>query len=187
MEIQEYVREDGKRKRASTAGSTKPRKRARNDDIMRNIPSGATTGFVPVSELVAKAKGSNKKVRKLTEEEFDAAGESDDLDDELEGRVPPRRTQSAKERSSHKKPRLKKAKTIATSTQRSKKPRSKTPEVTFSQKDQDDSVDFELEALATSLAAKPTKSQAEPIDLSDSEAEMEPNWAGMCLTLMVVP
>lgn len=81
MEIHPYVREVGRRKRAQ--GDDQPKKgvkRKRNDDMGRNIPQGASTGFVSVADLIAKGKKKAKKTR--VPKDFEALGEddSDDLD-----------------------------------------------------------------------------------------------------------
>jgi ATP-dependent DNA helicase MPH1 len=88
MEIEEYVREEPGRKKASFAaedeGSTvKGKKRKRNDDIGRNIPPGASHGFVSVADLLVKTKKKKIKTR-----EFDAALADDDSTDmELEENI----------------------------------------------------------------------------------------------------
>ncbi|KAF9229670.1 P-loop containing nucleoside triphosphate hydrolase protein [Gyrodon lividus] len=88
MEIEEYVREEPGRKKASVAAqdggsSEKERKRKRNDDIGRNIPPGASHGFVSVADLLVKTKKKKTKTR-----EFDAALADDDSTDmELEGNL----------------------------------------------------------------------------------------------------
>ncbi|KIK99878.1 hypothetical protein PAXRUDRAFT_822238 [Paxillus rubicundulus Ve08.2h10] len=87
MEIEEYVREEPGRKKASFAaedeGSTvKGRKRKRNDDVGRNIPPGASHGFVSVADLLVKTK------KKIKTREFDAALADDDSTDiELEENI----------------------------------------------------------------------------------------------------
>ena len=87
MEIEEYVREQSGRKKASiTAEDGDPavsgKKRKRNDDVDRNIPPGASRGFVNAADLVVK--GKKKKKVKLTEFN-DALADDDSTDKELEG------------------------------------------------------------------------------------------------------
>lgn len=91
VEIQQYVREKNSPKKKGPGT-----KRKRNDDFMRNIPEGASTGFVSVRDLLVKATTKKKKVK--LSKDFDACGEDDETDEDIEsGRivVPPRRTQSA--------------------------------------------------------------------------------------------
>lgn len=97
MEIEEYVREDG-RKKTTAPGKPSPTrgiKRKRNGDIGRNIPIGASTGFVSVADLIQKA--GKKRKSTPASKDFDAAGEDDENDEELESGVvlaPLRRTKS---------------------------------------------------------------------------------------------
>lgn len=90
MDIEEYVREDLAKKKLEQP--PKAKKRARNDDAMRNVPDGAVTGFVSVKDLLQKGK----KRKKLPEpKDFEHAAESDDDDREIEaGILGPRRTVS---------------------------------------------------------------------------------------------
>lgn len=76
MEIEEYVREDPHTKRGRKSPMPKAPKRVRNDDVMRNIPTGASTSFVSVKELL---QGGSKK-RKKIEKSFDELGEDDEDD-----------------------------------------------------------------------------------------------------------
>ena len=96
MEIEEYVRDESKRNRADGRSPTKGTKRKRNDDVLRNIPTGASAGFVSVAELVLKGAKKQKKPAVVKDLEF--AGQDDDTDMELESGLvlaPPRRTKSA--------------------------------------------------------------------------------------------
>ncbi|KAJ7492863.1 hypothetical protein FB451DRAFT_1219867 [Mycena latifolia] len=96
MEIQQYVREEGRKKRSGSQerAPSKGTKRKRNDDASRNIPDGASTGFVSVSKLLAK--GSTSK-RKKVSKDFEQAGQDDDTDMEIESGIVglPRRAASA--------------------------------------------------------------------------------------------
>jgi len=108
VEIQQYARETKSPKKKPT--DSKALKRKRNDDVMRNIPEGACTGFVSVRDLlVKKASPKPKKVR--MSRDFDACGKDDETDEDIEsGRVlaAPRRTQSATASSSKEMASLKK-------------------------------------------------------------------------------
>ncbi|KAJ7706436.1 hypothetical protein B0H17DRAFT_1037209 [Mycena rosella] len=96
MEIQEYVREEGRKKRSGSKERDLPKdtKRKRNDDVSRNIPDGASTGFVSVSKLLVK--GSSNK-RKKVAKDFEQAGQDDDTDMEIESGIVglPRRAASS--------------------------------------------------------------------------------------------
>ncbi|KIJ68754.1 hypothetical protein HYDPIDRAFT_106998 [Hydnomerulius pinastri MD-312] len=116
MEIEEYVREESRRKKAAIVAEdggspAKGKKRKRNDDIERNIPAGASTGFVSVAELLVKKK------KKVKTREFDAVLADDDSTDiELEGNLlDTRRTASTSNTadSSSKKVSLRKSRTMA--------------------------------------------------------------------------
>ncbi|KAJ3815039.1 P-loop containing nucleoside triphosphate hydrolase protein [Lentinula aff. lateritia] len=81
MEIIPYVRDEAPKKRDNSP--KKGVKRKRNDDIGRNIPQGASTGFVSVADLLVKEKGG-KKAKKIREpKNFEALGEDDEDDLEL--------------------------------------------------------------------------------------------------------
>ncbi|EIW86508.1 P-loop containing nucleoside triphosphate hydrolase protein [Coniophora puteana RWD-64-598 SS2] len=87
MEIEAYSRDVPLlRKKSSAVGGDDPsgkgKKRKRNDDIARNIPAGAATGFVSVAELLVK-KPKKKKKRVFNED----AGEDDSTDMELESGI----------------------------------------------------------------------------------------------------
>ncbi|KAJ7293338.1 hypothetical protein C8J57DRAFT_1268767 [Mycena rebaudengoi] len=143
MEIQEYVREDGKKKRSTDPkSSTKGTKRKRNDDMYRNMPDGASTGFVSVAKLLVK--GSKK--RKVAEpKDFDQAGQDDDTDMEITSGILclPRRAASSAASTSSAPPKVKsKLRRAATEGSKAKKKTKETPEPTasqFSSKAMDDS------------------------------------------------
>lgn len=167
VEIQQYVRETkSPRKKAAETPRTK---RKRNDDIMRNIPDGASTGFVSVRDLVAKQGPKPKKIK--ISKNFDALGEDDETDEDIEmGRVlaPPRRTQSAVGSSSRipggktierEKGKLRKSSTIGS------KPRKKKTDVLtlnrFTTQGSDDSDDIDIEQGA--ISAHRQKSNGAPL------------------------
>ncbi|THU94870.1 P-loop containing nucleoside triphosphate hydrolase protein [Dendrothele bispora CBS 962.96] len=152
MEIQEYVREEGTRKRAAGGDNLKkPTKRKRNDDVGRNIPMGASTGFVPVSELLIKG-AKKQRGKKLTLHEVDEdAGEDDDVDEDLEAgyqRPPLKKSKStaAPSSKSAERGKLRKSKTLEP--KQSKKKKKDIPQLTASQlsaKGVDDENDMEIE------------------------------------------
>lgn len=153
MEIQQYIREEPRR--GSMTGMSKGVKRKRNDDIARNIPTGASTSFVSVRDLIVKSRASKKSKKLSLSKDFDKLGENDNTDEEIEsGRViaPPRRTQSAtpaEKRTTA--PKLRKALTIEGSKTKRAKSRKKErkQEVTssqFSQQGVDDSDDMDIES-----------------------------------------
>lgn len=88
MEIQEYVREEGRKKRSSSKEreSAKGTKRKRNDDASRNIPVGASTGFVSVAKLLVKGS-SNKRTKVAAPRDFEQAGQDDETDMEIESGI----------------------------------------------------------------------------------------------------
>lgn len=95
MEIRPYIREErGRAKRSPTKAST-TKKRKRNDDMMRNIPPGACTGFMNVADLIVKA---SKRRKAVDTKDLEAEGEDDEVDKALEagvdGLLSGRRTQS---------------------------------------------------------------------------------------------
>ncbi len=85
MDIEEYVREE-KEKALSKADRAKAKRAKSDDDVMRNIPSGASTTFVSVRDLLQKgsgAKGTSRKRKKGTGEFDEKAGEDDSDDMEI--------------------------------------------------------------------------------------------------------
>ncbi|KAK0456289.1 hypothetical protein EV421DRAFT_1751492 [Armillaria borealis] len=180
MEIQEYIRVDG-RKKSLGDGPQKGTKRKRNDDIQRNIPPGASTGFVPVRDLVVK--GAKKKIKGvILSQDLETAGQDDDTDRELElGMLALKRSKSTVEasvsRSTKGKRKLRKAKTMEDGPKR--KRLKKVAEPTLSQ-GVDDSDDMDIEQGLNPLPpSKPTfPSLVDPkttsdsvIDLTDSDSE----------------
>ncbi|KAJ7102172.1 hypothetical protein B0H15DRAFT_768181 [Mycena belliarum] len=86
MEIQQYIREEGRKKRSGSKdlAPSKGTKRKRTDDASRNIPEGASTGFISVSKLLLK--GSSNK-RKKVAKDFEHAGQDDATDEEIESGI----------------------------------------------------------------------------------------------------
>jgi ATP-dependent DNA helicase MPH1 len=110
MEIEEYDRATTEKSRESTTKEPS-KKRKRNNDPTRDIPPGASTGFVSVAELLVKQKVKRRgKDNKFNED----AGLDDDTDEEIEaGLFAPRRAASTSAATSAKPPKtkLKRAKT----------------------------------------------------------------------------
>lgn len=83
MPIEEFVREE-KKPKGSTLSPRKNTKRKRNDDVNRNVPLGALTGFVTASNLRVKGKETSKVKRQKTWKPLRADGLQDDDDLEIE-------------------------------------------------------------------------------------------------------
>lgn len=151
MDIEEYNREEATKK-AAARSPAKGSKRKRNDDMMRNIPAGATTSFVSVKDLLVKGKSKKQKNWKPVTLE-DLADDEDDSDDReiMEGLNGPRRSTSLTnppKKSKTKKPR----RASTTGEKKSRKSSAKSqalPRMTASQLaalEEDDSDDREIEA-----------------------------------------
>jgi ATP-dependent DNA helicase MPH1 len=80
MEIRPYVRQEGKRKNSSKTSESTQRATKRKRDPNKNIPPGASTGFVSVAELIARPVKKQRKLADLPED----AGEDDDVDRDIE-------------------------------------------------------------------------------------------------------
>lgn len=161
MEIEEYVREEKLPKRGSRADGTSPgKKRKRDDDPLRNVPAGTSSGFVSVKDLIVKgAKGRKKRKVDIDPEKYTGEDDEDDLEIEA-GIFGARRAASTSAASrSGKTKKLRRVKTIA-STEPAEKPKKKrkkidsAPELSSSQIARlgvDDSDDAEIErGLASS-------------------------------------
>ncbi|KZT41347.1 P-loop containing nucleoside triphosphate hydrolase protein [Sistotremastrum suecicum HHB10207 ss-3] len=74
MPIQEYIQPEVKTRKTRVERAPKATKRKRNDDVSRNIPEGATTGFVTAAKLT-------KRRKVVAPDEPDL--ETDSTDDEL--------------------------------------------------------------------------------------------------------
>jgi ATP-dependent DNA helicase MPH1 len=168
MEIQEYDRSATERSR-ETAAKGPSKKRKRNDDPTRDIPPGASTGFVSVADLLVKQK-KDKKRKKVAR--FDEnAGLDDDTDEEIEaGLFAPRRaTSMSAVPSTPPKINLKRAKTMATKKKKGKaaapKPKRIRADVTemtssqFARVGAEDSDDKEIErGLRSASVRRPSRS-----------------------------
>ncbi|KAF9451787.1 P-loop containing nucleoside triphosphate hydrolase protein [Macrolepiota fuliginosa MF-IS2] len=151
MEIKPYVREGRTRAKKSPTKSSATTKRKRNDNMTRNIPAGASIGFVSVADLLVK--GSKRKV--VDPADLEADGEDDDVDKVLDagvdGLLSGRRTQSLIPASSKSNPwdeenvgkakgKVKRAATIATSeatTKPKRKPKQKKAKEDNRERDKD--------------------------------------------------
>lgn len=92
MEIEEYVRQErASRKKSAVVNdenlSPKGKKRKRNDDFARNIPQGASTGFVSVKDLLIKGAVVKKRKKAKTKGFDPTAAEDDSTDMELEANL----------------------------------------------------------------------------------------------------
>ncbi|KAF8078356.1 hypothetical protein FPV67DRAFT_1465011 [Lyophyllum atratum] len=151
MEIQEYVRDEGKKKTLEPRSPKAGTKRKRNDDVSRNIPASAATGFVSVADLLVK--GSKKQKQALIQKkDFHLAGEDDDTDMDIESGLVsslPRRTKSSVPSTSNTvdKTELRRAKTNVPkgSKKKSKAQLSEPSSSQFSSKGVDDMDDIEIE------------------------------------------
>jgi len=173
VEIEEYVREDARKQNSPRKGQGVKRKR--NDNVERNIPEGASTGFVSVRDLVVKGAKKRKKTPKMPKD-FDACGEDDETDEEIaSGRVLalPRRTQSAAAAEPAEKPapkhKLKKSATIGSKAPPKPRKKKKTQIVTepslsqFSKQGTDDSDDVDIEQGVVLPSTKPQQRHTPPI------------------------
>ncbi|KAF8168325.1 hypothetical protein B0H34DRAFT_685091 [Crassisporium funariophilum] len=163
VEIEEFVREE-KRTRGSPKKTSAQAVKRKRDDIARNIPEGASSGFVSVRDLIVKAPKKRKVVAEP--KNFEAIGKDDDTDEEIAcGRVltAPRRTQSAAAGTSKKtasKSKLRKSATMTgtkPSKQREKKKLEEEPtQSQFSRQGADDSDDLDIEQGAILPLTKST-------------------------------
>ncbi|KAK1229390.1 3'-5' DNA helicase [Marasmius sp. AFHP31] len=190
MEIQEYVRETGRSK--STGGEPKEKKgakRKRNDDIGRNIPEGASKGFVSVRDLVAKQKPKKRKTDSdAAPKDFEEAGEDDDTDREIEAgvlstaflRKSTTTTAPSSKGKKDTKSKLRKSKTMpagnkATNSKRGKATKKATPELTASQleaKGEDDSDDMDIQrGMDVDLPASSPPSSSLRMDVERGDSE----------------
>ncbi|THH06954.1 hypothetical protein EW146_g9461 [Bondarzewia mesenterica] len=87
MDIEEYNRNVAEKANDSTLPRKGDKKRKRNDDMMRNIPVGASTGFVSVADLILTQGGKKRRMSSKAVTFDVAAGEDDDTDGEIEAGV----------------------------------------------------------------------------------------------------
>lgn len=177
VEIEPYEREE-KRKRGSPKNNdSTPAKRKRNDDVSRNIPDGASTGFVSVRDLLVRAPKKRKTAASMAKN-FEACGEDDETDEDIaSGRVFAPAQSVAKPTS---KAKLQKSaivgKTKAIKPRRTKKKVNEPTPSQFSKQGADDSDDMDiaqgviLPAIITTpepiLQPSPQPSPTKPVDAS---------------------
>ena len=195
MEIEEYVRaERVSRKKNSAASdeeSPKGRKRKRNDDFTRNIPQGASTGFVSVRDLLVKAPDTKKRKKAKTKGFDPTAADDDSTDMELESNLMDmhRTTSTPAGVSTKKKDNLRKARTMdpskqgKTATSRKNGKEKETAPITASQflrKGDDDDDDIGIEEGISKAAREaitrktpsPKKKRRAPLRYLSSSPEL---------------
>lgn len=87
VEIEPYEREERRKRGSPKKNDSAPAKRKRNDEVARNIPDGASTGFVSVRDLLAKAPKKRKTAATMAKN-FETCGEDDETDEDIaSGRV----------------------------------------------------------------------------------------------------
>ena len=183
VEIEPYMREEKQKRGSPRKGDSTPAKRKRDDGVARNIPDGASTGFVSVRDLLVKAPKKRKTAATMAKN-FETCGEDDETDrDIISGRVfaPARRTQSASGAK-----RQKSTTTGGTKLKRTKKKVTEPTPSQFSQQGTDDSDDMDI-AQGAILPANTTtprfilhqspQSPTKPVhdsvlELSDSEGQV---------------
>ncbi|KAA1468605.1 P-loop containing nucleoside triphosphate hydrolase protein [Dentipellis sp. KUC8613] len=174
MEIEEYDREATEKARRAQSPRRGATKRKRDDDVGRNIPAGASTGFVSVADLILKQGG--KKRKKMTEIDLELAGEDDDTDEEIQaGLFGPRRTVSAAAASGSRsrKPKERRTTSMVDGGTKKKKARKKSAPAsyTFSQlaaAAADDSDDLEIERGIVITKPRSPEDSAHPASRSSS-------------------
>jgi ATP-dependent DNA helicase MPH1 len=186
MDIEEYDRSAAEKSRERVTQEPS-KKRKRNDDPTRDIPSGACTGFVSVAELLEKQK---VKKRKKTTKFDEHAGLDDDTDEEIEaGLFAPRRAASASAASVNPpKSKLKRAKTTAgdgkkrkssTSNQAKVRKAADSTEMTitqFSRQGAEDSDDMEIErGVRNTSLPSPNRSPPSPMRTSSPDIPLAEN------------
>ncbi|KAI0048421.1 P-loop containing nucleoside triphosphate hydrolase protein [Auriscalpium vulgare] len=186
MEIEEYDRAATEKTRTAASPGKGAKKRKRNDDAGRNMPAGASTGFVTVADLLRKQGGTKKRKKDegtkenaaFTVEDLAVAGCDDEDDEAIEAGplAAPRRTAStpAVPKKKSTKAKVKRASTMvetAKKTKAKKKSKAKQPspepepekELTLSQFERqgaEDSDDMEIEKGL--WASPPRRSVSQP-------------------------
>ncbi|KAI0271516.1 hypothetical protein BC834DRAFT_859979 [Gloeopeniophorella convolvens] len=183
MEIEEYDRDRATTEKARETNAPHPRekKRKRNEDPGRDIPLGASTGFVSVAELLVKQKVKRRK--KPTAFDKDA-GLDDDTDEEIEaGPLALRRAVSTSAASSKPpKAKIKRAKTTDESKKKKGKKKARAAEEDseptpsqFVRKGEEDSDDMEIErGLRNRPSSPPTKPSGPKLFLSSPPRSSSP-------------
>lgn len=178
MDIQEYVREEGRKKRTGSKEGTasKGTKRKRNDDASRNIPDGASTGFVSVAQLLVKGT-SNKRKKVAVARDFDEAGQDDDTDMEIEfGTLGLPRRAASSDASTSSAPTKGKSKLRRAATEGNKRPKKTLVAPTSSQfklKGIDDEDDMEIERGTNFHPTNPSPSSRRSHSASSPALDMD--------------
>ena len=185
VEIEPYEREEKRKRGSPKKNDSTAVKRKRNDEVTRNIPDGASTGFVSVRDLLVKAPKKRKTAATMAKN-FERCGEDDETDEDIaSGRVFAPAQSMAKPTSKAKSQKSALAgKTKAIKSKRTKKKVNEPTPSQFSKQGADDSDDMDiaqgaiLPATITTpepiLEPSPQSSPTKPVDasvleLSDSE------------------
>ena len=189
VEIELYEREEKRKRSSPKKNDSAPAKRKRNDEVARNIPDGASTGFVSVRDLLVKAPKKRKTVATMAKN-FETCGKDDETDEDIaSGRVfAPARAMAAPGDKLTSKSKLQKSailgKAKAIKPKRSKKKVTEPTPSQFSKQGADDSDDMYIAQgailpanitspepiLQLSSQLSPTKPvDASVLELSDSE------------------
>ena len=188
VEIEPYEREEKRKRGSPKKNDSSPAKRKRNDEVTRNIPDGASTGFVSVRDLWIKAPKKRKTAATLAKN-FQKCGEDDETDEDIaSGRVfAAGQSMAASGDKPTSKAKLQKStivgKTKAIKPKRTKKKINEPTPSQFSKQGADDSDDMDIAQgailptittpepiLQTSPQSSPTKpGDASVLELSDSD------------------
>ena len=184
VDIEPYEREEKRKRGSPKKNDSTAAKRKRNDEVTRNIPDGASTGFVSVRDLLVKAPKKRKTATMA--KNFETCGEDDETDEDIaSGRVFAPAQSMAKPTS---KAKLRKSanvgKTKAIKPKRTKKKVNEPTPSQFSRQGADDSDDMDIAQgailpatittpepiLQPSPRSPPTKLEdASVLEVSDSE------------------
>ena len=188
VEIEPYEREEKQKRGSPKKNDSTPAKRKRNDEVARNIPDGASTGFVSVRDLLVKAPKKRKTAATMAKN-FETCGEDDETDEDIaSGRVFVQQSIAASSDKPTSKAKSQKSaivgKTKAIKPKRTKKKVNEPTPSQFSKQGADDSDDMDIAQgailpanittpepiLQPSPQSSPTKSaDASVLELSDSE------------------
>ena len=192
VEIEAYVREEKQKRGSPRKNDSTLAKRKHNDDVTRNIPDGASTGFVSVRDLLVKAPKKRKTAAAMSKN-FETCGDDDETDEDIaSGRIlaPARRTQSVAASGDKPTPKVKLRKSATIGGTKAIKPRRTKKKVNeptasqFSKQGVDDSDDMDIAQGAilptnamtpdSILRPNPQSSPTKPVndsvlEISDSE------------------
>jgi ATP-dependent DNA helicase MPH1 len=160
VEIEPFEREEKRKRSSPKKNDSTSAKRKRNDEVSRNIPDGASTGFVSVRDLLVKAPKKRKTASMA--KNFERCGEDDETDEDIaSGRVlAPAQTKPTSKAKLQKSAIVGKTKAIKPK-RRKKKVNEPTPSQ-FSKQGADDSDDVDI-AQGAILPANMTTTTPEPI------------------------